>query len=52
VTTSTKAWGEYEPSESDVTAVYDRQTGRLRIAHGDGDDQWIEGNCLNLLAVR
>jgi len=47
-----QAWGEYEPSESDVTAVYDRKTGRLRIAHGDGGDQWIEGNCLNLMAVR
>jgi len=45
-------WETYEPPKSDVTAVYDRRTGRLRIAHGDGSNEWIEGYCFNLLAVR
>jgi len=47
-----QTWEGYEPPESDVTAVYDRQAGKLRIAHGEGGDAWIEGYCFNLMNAR
>jgi hypothetical protein len=47
-----QTWDTYEPPESDVTAVYDRQTGKLRIAHGNTEDAWIDGYCFNLLETR